>query len=251
MRNTVAKMVDDQSCKQLLKQENNDRNAKNDRIAKRSGIKYTSNKIVHTGADPNDHLNIVLNTNSPRQRIDRSLTGLVPRVAKLTQGGIKVEEDGHLQVSSGRPLGQYLIDAARLYEAMSTFRDRQMIDKYLYHNPPLHPRRTLDQSHYWTLKTTKARDRDQVVYRGTNIDLGLTHKFCEVPKRVEQTIDWKKSLKSFSIVLQEHDPQDMSAKQDQGQQEATKHPKRTNSSWLKWPLWGEAKCKHWQWVGHW
>ncbi|KAI7786673.1 hypothetical protein LA080_002784 [Diaporthe eres] len=48
------------------------------------------------------------------------------------------------------PLGEVLIDAARLYEAIATYRDKMLIRK--------------------TLKTTKARDRDQVVYRGTRPD---------------------------------------------------------------------------------
>lgn len=68
------------------------------------------------------------------------------------------------------PLGQVLIDAARLYEAIATYRDKMLIRKYLYHDTPLHPRRTLDQAYYRTLKTTKARDRDQGVYRGTKPD---------------------------------------------------------------------------------
>ncbi|KAH8602515.1 hypothetical protein B0O99DRAFT_587613 [Bisporella sp. PMI_857] len=38
---------------------------------------------------------------------------------------------------------------------------------YLYHDPPLHSRRTLDQSYYWKLNDTGLRDRDQVVYRAT------------------------------------------------------------------------------------
>lgn len=65
------------------------------------------------------------------------------------------------------PVGQVFIDAARLYEAMTTYRDKMLIQEYLHKDPPLHPRRTLDQAYYWTLKSTEARDRDQVVYRGT------------------------------------------------------------------------------------
>jgi hypothetical protein len=80
------------------------------------------------------------------------------------------------------------MDSARLYEALSIFRDRRLIEDYLYHDPPLYPRRTLDQSHYWTLKTTKARDRDQVVYRGTNINLHLCHRFCKVPVQSEDKL---------------------------------------------------------------
>ncbi|KAM7205840.1 hypothetical protein V8F33_000670 [Rhypophila sp. PSN 637] len=71
------------------------------------------------------------------------------------------------RIEAGHKLGQFLIDAARLYEAMSCFRDKSLIRHYLHADPPLHPRRTLDQAYYCTLKSTKWRDRDQVVYRGT------------------------------------------------------------------------------------
>lgn len=67
-------------------------------------------------------------------------------------------------------LGQVFIDASRLYEAIMTYRDKMLIRRHLYHDTPLHPRRTLDQAYYRTLNTTKARDRDQVVYRGTRPD---------------------------------------------------------------------------------
>jgi len=256
MRNTVAKMVDDQSCQQQLKQERNDLEHKQKRKEERKQMNFTFNRIVHPDAGPEDHGNTALNAKASTQKLHRSLSGLVPQVAKLRPGGIIVEEDGHLCVSSERPLGQYLIDAARLYEAMSTFRDKQMIEKYLYHNPPLHPRRTLDQSHYWTLKTTKARDRDQVVYRGTNINLELSHKFRQVPKNtmpknVEPRIDWTESFKNFRVVVQEHDSQGTDVAQDQ-EQSSPKKPKGTKASWFKWRPWDEKKCDlHWQWAGHW
>lgn len=85
-------------------------------------------------------------------------------------------EDGSSRVYIGqdtvRPtvpnkLGQYLLDAAKLYEAMAAFRDQHILKKYLFNYPPLHPRRTLDQSYYWTLRSTDRRDCDQVVYRWT------------------------------------------------------------------------------------
>jgi hypothetical protein len=87
-----------------------------------------------------------------------------------------------LEVKHGRVitkslLGQYLIDAARLYEAMSNYRDKKLVEKYLHLDPPLHPRRTLDQAYYWTLNTTKSRDRDQVVYRGTRAPVSQLHQF--------------------------------------------------------------------------
>ncbi len=66
---------------------------------------------------------------------------------------------------------QFLLDAARLYEAIANFRDKKLIQNCLNIPRPLHPRRTLDQAHYWTLNPTCAdeRDRDQVIYRGTTV----------------------------------------------------------------------------------
>lgn len=84
---------------------------------------------------------------------------------------------------AGHKLGQVLIDAARLYEAMSCFRDKCLIKKYLHHDPPLHPRRTLDQAYYCTLKSTKWRDRDQVVYRGTRANPSLLHSIDPETKK--------------------------------------------------------------------
>ena len=46
--------------------------------------------------------------------------------------------------------------------------DETLLRRYLKSERPVHMRRTLDQSYYWTLKDTERRDRDQVVYRATN-----------------------------------------------------------------------------------
>lgn len=43
-------------------------------------------------------------------------------------------------------------------------RDSLIVNAYLKSNPPLHPRRTLDQFFYHGIDTS-ARDTDQVVYR--------------------------------------------------------------------------------------
>ena len=64
-------------------------------------------------------------------------------------------------------LGTLLRTAAALSEAMSAHVEERLMIRYLHAEPPLHPRRTLDQSYYGALKSTRARDRDQVVYRGT------------------------------------------------------------------------------------
>lgn len=85
------------------------------------------------------------------------------------------------RIIAGTEVGQVLLDAAVLYEAMANYRDRKFMQKYLHENPPLHPRRTLHQAYYWTLKTTKLRDRAQVVYRGTTVEQNLRHRL--IPKR--------------------------------------------------------------------
>jgi hypothetical protein len=64
-------------------------------------------------------------------------------------------------------LGQVLFRAALLFEAIDDYFDQILVSENLYKCPPLHPRRTLDQTQYWTLRTRKKRHRDQVVYRGT------------------------------------------------------------------------------------
>ena len=66
-----------------------------------------------------------------------------------------------------RALGEYLWYAAKIYDAMDTEHDVLLLKDYLHHNPPLHGRRTLDQSYYWKIDDTGPRDRDQVVYRAT------------------------------------------------------------------------------------
>jgi hypothetical protein len=69
------------------------------------------------------------------------------------------------------PLGQYLLDIANVYDAMDIEPDVRLLTEHLHphesQNPPLHGRRTLDQSYYWKLENTAKRDEDQVVYRGT------------------------------------------------------------------------------------
>lgn len=89
---------------------------------------------------------------------------------------LKVDINGRLEITSR--LGQYLLDAARLYEGMTNYRDKSLLRKYLPHNPPLmQPRRTLDQAYYWTLKSTRNRDRDQVIYRATTAKPEHFHRY--------------------------------------------------------------------------
>ncbi|KAI0475262.1 hypothetical protein GGR56DRAFT_666354 [Xylariaceae sp. FL0804] len=117
-------------------------------------------------------------TNSPSILRKRgkilTLATAVERLQKL-KNQLPVDKHGRVQVEN--KLGQYLIDAARVYEGMRNYRDKQLLRKFLCNDPPLHPRRTLDQAYYWSLNTTKSRDRDQVVYRATTVPSGDFHSF--------------------------------------------------------------------------
>ncbi|TGO28752.1 hypothetical protein BPAE_0023g00170 [Botrytis paeoniae] len=66
------------------------------------------------------------------------------------------------------PCGLYLMQAAKVYEAMDLEPDIKLLHSHLHENPPFHPRRTLDQSYYFKLENTDSRDKDQVVSRSTN-----------------------------------------------------------------------------------
>lgn len=100
----------------------------------------------------------------------KSLTSTVERMF-LPEGvstNVGIDETGRLQVRS--ELGQYLIDAARLFEAMSMMKDRQMVERYLFHESPFHPRRTLRQCINRGFKSTVSRDKDQTVCQETSCD---------------------------------------------------------------------------------
>lgn len=65
-----------------------------------------------------------------------------------------------------KSLGPYLMSIAKIADAMDYEADERLLRDHLHQTPPLHIRRTLDQSYFWTLEDTTSRDRDQVVYRG-------------------------------------------------------------------------------------
>ncbi|KAK4164695.1 magnesium transport protein cora [Cladorrhinum sp. PSN259] len=69
-----------------------------------------------------------------------------------------------------KALAYLLTAAATLMEAMDMHNEELLMSKYLHADPPLHPRRTLDQAYYGALRSTTSRDRDQVVYRGTTAE---------------------------------------------------------------------------------
>jgi hypothetical protein len=83
-------------------------------------------------------------------------------------------------------LGNVLYRAALIWESMDCYQDQELIREYQHNDPPLHLRRTLDQSYYWTLKSTRNRDRDQVVYRGTSPRKELMHSGTHVKYGCEQ-----------------------------------------------------------------
>ncbi|PVH86274.1 hypothetical protein DL98DRAFT_11413 [Cadophora sp. DSE1049] len=66
-------------------------------------------------------------------------------------------------------LGAYLFALAMVADAMDYEADERLLRDNLHQNPPLHIRRTLDQSYFLTLDDTGVRDKDQVVYRGTRL----------------------------------------------------------------------------------
>jgi hypothetical protein len=101
-----------------------------------------------------------------------------------------------------------------------------MLEKYLHNDPPLHPRRTLDQSYYWTLKTTKSRDRDQVVYRGTNANPQDLHRLQPRPQP-EQTKRLGKLLQRQQLSLRKGTATSGSA---EPQWQWTDHSKHTDDN---------------------
>jgi hypothetical protein len=67
-----------------------------------------------------------------------------------------------------KALGSYLMSIAKIADEMDFEADERLLRDHLYDvHAPLHVRRTLDQSYFWTMEDTTSRDRDQVVFRGT------------------------------------------------------------------------------------
>ncbi len=67
-------------------------------------------------------------------------------------------------------LGQYLFTLARMADAMYCEADERFLRDNLYGDPPLHIRRTLNQSYFLTFKDTATQDKRQVVCRETRED---------------------------------------------------------------------------------
>ena len=58
------------------------------------------------------------------------------------------------------PLGEYLLQAAKVYAALDIEPDLRLVADYLFHNPPLHPRRTLFQSLHYSKVDVTSRDEN-------------------------------------------------------------------------------------------
>lgn len=107
----------------------------------------------------------------------RSMSDVVEQVKLLghvathdTTASARVSQSvplGQNSISRRQALADLLLAAAALLEAMDLHTEEELTMTYLHAEPPLQPRRTLDQFYYAGLRSTSARDRDQVVYRGT------------------------------------------------------------------------------------
>lgn len=153
------------------------------------------------------------------QGLVRSMTDMLDAIfhpksrTKDDKTGTLIFEHGRMKPNN--TLGQFLYDSAKLYQAILMLRDEKITEEYLYHDAPLHPRRTLDQYYYGTMTTTKHRDRDQVVYRGTAMDVQRAHKFTEAEAMPTKSLF--KSLPSKSFFRK-------------SQPEAPRLPKSTNDT---------------------
>lgn len=98
---------------------------------------------------------------------------MVRHARQLTMGSMtEKEEEKKCAKQPGKKvercaLAAYLLQIAKVYDAMDIESDVRILRDHLYKDPPLHARRTLDQSYYWKLPNTDVRDEDQVVYRET------------------------------------------------------------------------------------
>jgi len=63
--------------------------------------------------------------------------------------------DKPIQLGRPQKLGVFLLKVAKIAEGVALHEHEQMIRDHLHETPPLHPRRTLDQAYYWTLKSTE------------------------------------------------------------------------------------------------
>lgn len=188
-REAVARIIDERVEEFRQKREGEKQKELQDRKDERSGIidHRPCPAVTHPPPDLDSDSDVTdvymqnfRKTSNGPLSFESAVEGLV---WSRTRKQIRVSVDGSGRMKVDNELGQFLLDAARLYDAITNHRDKKMIDNYLFNKAPLHPRRTLDQAHFWTLKSTRTRDRDQVVYRGTSIDPESMHRLKKINKK--------------------------------------------------------------------
>jgi hypothetical protein len=88
-------------------------------------------------------------------------------IANIQKRGAQTLDDANIEAAAEElPLNRWG-KACYFIARKHAHADEKLLRKYLLSERPVHIRRTLDQSYYWTLKDTQMRDQDQVVYRAT------------------------------------------------------------------------------------
>lgn len=107
---------------------------------------------------------------SPQRTLDQSYYSMLPSTSARDSDQVEAQ-DFAPKVNPGNDhpdITEQDIDSDEDGDSDSDDDDddwKSQIVAYLTHDPPLHPRRTLDQSYYHMLPSTSARDSDQVVAR--------------------------------------------------------------------------------------
>lgn len=105
----------------------------------------------------------------------------------------------------GKKLLPMAVKASKKALAPDADPDEKLLRAHLLSKRPVHIRRTLDQSYYWTLKDTSERDRDQVVYRATNKrdpkTKALTSKIVMVDQLWLWILDGREYVSTLSELL--------------------------------------------------
>jgi hypothetical protein len=158
-------------------------------------LKHTRNELEHKWA---------------ATKQDREYLGLKGKPLKESQTirGVPIDENRRLKPTN--KLARLLVDAARLFEAITTYQDQQVLENFLYNDPPVHARRSLDQAYIWKLRTTRRRDRDQVVYRFTKH--GFPHKFEFNPEPKPHFQFWKRKKAFEELETDVNEAKDRSEK---------------------------------------
>jgi hypothetical protein len=156
------------------------------------------------GPPKENYLEIARNIKIPRIPDLRHKNALLKAALLASEIMPEPKIDNSKRLRPEHPLAKFLVDSARLYESMATFQHRNVLENYLLEDSPVHPRRSLDQAYFWKLKSTRHRDRDQVVYRYTRPK--FEHKFHYLNKKemkerkremVEDEIFDKRLIKGF------------------------------------------------------